>query len=841
MGIIDTFKSLTVNKAAVRRLQNQLDVMSATRPLAGVMEQGRTYIVPMYKVHPEQIYNVAKNSDILRIVHNALRAEVFRNGYELIPADQSDSDDLVFEPAPADAVGVLSSGKAQETVRKRRFSITKAEEDGKQGLNSLEAEPAQDGRDVVPDEKGGVKTEDLAEAGVAGKGVLTPAQKAERNEIIKFLSRCNSNGQTIQEVSEELEDDLNIFDDAYMLFAFSYSDQGMPEKLLEVLRVDPKYMGLVMNDQDMCGRDNKGNFIMTSVSDRTNRHVVPFDQAENAVNPANGEKMYPIWYSHRGMNGSETFYFEHEIVHANRYMPSKRYGYSPVITLWEKVQTLLAMDQYVQQLYQGQRPPKGILMARTGNSEALSTAWEKMKSKVKENPHLPGLLGIQGGATGDSGRFAEYFDFMKGFDEMQYTEARQEMRNIIGAFYMVSPIFQNDTSTSGGLNNEGLQITVTNRGSARCQGTHNTKFYRRLMQCLGKAHWVLQLRPSEEQDEMAKLERLEKSIKVGSDAVTAGLVAIFDEDKGETVIKGGSFVKAEPVDPFGGTTGGAGGFPPGKPGEPKPPGNAGKEGTPPKPDAGGKPETNKDTSVSKASPRPFQKELQETINAFMKEKGRNPTAEELEDVKQLIKAQLTSRLRKTAADMFKKTYLQVVDEVETDLGMNLLFGQRDENALLYLETNAILNQSFVGLTNDVAAQLGVAVRDAYANPAGVSVDDLAEKLAEVAEFAEGRAANIARTEIGKVSAAARKISYEKASEERNEVFLFRHAGPTDARTTPACKRIMQRTANGVPWNEYVDIIEEESKQEFPDWSVDKQAPLAHYQCRHVPLRVTNRL
>lgn len=48
---------------------------------------------------------------------------------------------------------------------------------------------------------------------------------------------------------------------------------------------------------------------------------------------------------------------------------------------------------------------------------------------------------------------------------------------------------------------------------------------------------------------------------------------------------------------------------------------------------------------------------------------------------------------------------------------------------------------------------------------------------------------------------------------------------------------MKRTAQGVPWNDYVQIMKEESAQDFPEWSVDAFAPVPHYQCRHIALKV----
>ena len=52
---------------------------------------------------------------------------------------------------------------------------------------------------------------------------------------------------------------------------------------------------------------------------------------------------------------------------------------------------------------------------------------------------------------------------MDTLEEMQYITVRDEMRQRIASFYGVSNVFMMDTGKSGGLNNEGLQVLVTNR------------------------------------------------------------------------------------------------------------------------------------------------------------------------------------------------------------------------------------------------------------------------------------------------------------------------------------------------------------------------------------------
>ena len=825
MALRDFFKQTSgALKRQVAELQAELINERWMRPIASALyPSGRIYIIPTYKFSNEQIYLVAKNSDILSIVRNALRGEIFRNGIELVEAMDTDEDVVSDQD---------TEGSEPKQENSDEQDIEKADPEAEDSTDAADKQlPADNFKPVQPK-----------------RAQPTPKKgnDAERRKIIQFLDRCNANGQSILDVCKQIEDDINIIDDGYMLFVFDYTfENGAPEpsgrELVEVIRIDPKYMSLVMNEQDIPGMDNDGNFLMSCPGNRTQLHVVPPEQVDQAFDPRSGQKLQRVYYKHKNTKGAEVFYFEDEIAHRSRYVPSTRLGYAPVITLWEKVQILMAMDQYMQELYQGQRPPKSLMLIRTSNKESLRAAWDDMLERARQNKHLPGMLGIQGGgAQGDSGRFAEFFDLMKGLDEMQYIEARQEMRSQIGAYFGVAPIFQNDVSTGGGLNNEGLQITVTNRASQRAQTDYNDFFFKRLLRAMGYAHWVLTLKPSEEQDEMAKLERMQLSITIGGDAVSKGLEAEWDEDKGEVIVRGGSFKKADPFQSPGGagnpfSPGASGGAKPISP--PKDTKDSGRasSGDSPKASTEGSPadvkkkRTQGFLNTTKVDEDDVMRAFKKIVDKYVKP-GQKPTPEQLEQIKTDVRNELAQRLRLTADRLFKLAYLDAADEVGRELGVNFMFETTDMNALEYLENNPILQQAFSNLAQETVENIQDIILDAYRNPEGLSSPQIAERVREAAGVAHSRAENIARTEVGKVAAAARKISYEK--EAGDDVMLYEHIGPSDSRTTGMCREVMLATQGGVPWDKYISILKSKAAQYFPDWTIDENAPLAHYQCRH---------
>ena len=64
-----------------------------------------------------------------------------------------------------------------------------------------------------------------------------------------------------------------------------------------------------------------------------------------------------------------------------------------------------------------------------------------------------------------------------------------------------------DNTTSGGLNNEGMQILVTNRAVQMAQNVYNNYVFPFLIKQFGITDWNLKLPPSEEEDEIAVLRK----------------------------------------------------------------------------------------------------------------------------------------------------------------------------------------------------------------------------------------------------------------------------------------------------------------------------------------------
>jgi len=220
-----------------------------------------------------------------------------------------------------------------------------------------------------------------------------------------------------------------------------------------------------------------------------------------------------------GGAGKTQYYLDGEVIHTSKYQPGKLYGRSPVATLWRQAMTLTAMDNYMYTAYSKRRMPKGLISVTTDNLESMKSFFKSMDEKLERDPHYIPKIGIESN-TGKGG--VNWVKFMDTLEEMQYLAARDEMRQRITSFYGVSNVFMMDTGKSGGLNNEGMQILVTNRAVEFGHKVYTDQLFPRLMEEMDVKDWTIALYPNEEEDEVTRLRRDEMEVNIAQRMMMIG-------------------------------------------------------------------------------------------------------------------------------------------------------------------------------------------------------------------------------------------------------------------------------------------------------------------------------
>ena len=368
----------------------------------------------------------------------------------------------------------------------------------------------------------------------------------------KFIEGyVNKSEQLFIDVLQELEDDLNIMDDAYIVLVKEYFIDGNGKirmhRIKEVYRGDPVTMFIYSDENGQ--RGTKG---FTCVNHRGVIHKDPHEKCEIC-----NSNLFPIHYVNR-VNGDDQHFLKGEVLHFSKYSPSRLYGMSPVITLFNNIMTLIAMENYVNQSYTKSRMPRGLLAVQTRNMDSMRSFWRSVKEKMEADPHFIPVMGIE--AEGGKGA-VEWIKFMDSLKEMDYVSVKDDLRDRISAFYGVSKVFMADNTTSGGLNNEGMQILVTNRAVQKAQTVYNNYVFPFLVKQFGITDWNLKLPPSEEEDEIAVLRKREIEVNIAASTKNLGFEVDMDEDGQFTFKKPepqekppaeGEGEQAEP-DPYAGT------------------------------------------------------------------------------------------------------------------------------------------------------------------------------------------------------------------------------------------------------------------------------------------------
>jgi uncharacterized OB-fold protein len=339
--------------------------------------------------------------------------------------------------------------------------------------------------------------------------------------IEKFLDRyVNKSEQLFIDVLRELEDDLNTMDDAYIVMVKEYFIDGNGKirmhRVKELYRGDPVTMYIYADENGV--RGTKG---FTCVNHRDIIATEPHETCEVC-----GSNLFPIHYVNR-VGGEDQYFLEGEVLHFSKYSPSRLYGLSPILTLYNHIMTLIAMENYVNSSYTKSRMPRGLLAVQTRNMESMRSFWRSVKEKMEQDPHFIPVMGIEA----ENGKGAvEWIKFMDSLKEMDYVSVKDDLRDRISAFYGVSKVFMADNTTSGGLNNEGMQILVTNRAVQMAQNVYNNYVFPFLVKQFGITDWNLRLPPSEEEDEIAVLRKREIEVNIAASIKNLGFEIEMDED-----------------------------------------------------------------------------------------------------------------------------------------------------------------------------------------------------------------------------------------------------------------------------------------------------------------------
>ena len=424
--------------------------------------------LPIFPFPLIMIYELADNIDAIRIPIETLNREMFKNGFEIVERFKYKCENCskTFQYAP----NIHEEGEDKIDMKKVQCDSC----------------GSYDMRRPVPE---------------------------HRKILEDIMSKpINGNMQNMEDLARQLERDLEIADNAYMLMLKNYFIDDITgeidmqkTEIKELLRIDPPQVAMIADSDGRIGYDDKRQKIWVcprfehrDKRQYTDRCDICNAKCLKAIIEVNS--VYSIGIPHP----KRVIYGEGEVIwKAGKYKPSLIYGLSPIFAIWSKAMSLSHMDEYVRKYFDKMRPPRGLLVVASRNYETFRKSWDALEQKATEDPYMIHPLMVESDKGGKN--MANWIDFTGSLQELQFIEVRKELRQIIGAVYGVLPLYYGEMV--GGWSQEGLQVTITNRAVKWGQDILYKAFFKKFAEVMGVDDWDLKLVAGEENDKLSELQR----------------------------------------------------------------------------------------------------------------------------------------------------------------------------------------------------------------------------------------------------------------------------------------------------------------------------------------------
>jgi len=275
-------------------------------------------------------------------------------------------------------------------------------------------------------------------------------------------------------------------------------------EIKEILRIDPPQVALIADSDARIGYDDKRLpvFVCPRFEHRDKRLTKPVCERCGSEALRATHEVSSV-YSIGIPQPKRVIYGEGEVLwKAGKYRPHMMYGYSPIYAMWSKVMALSHMDEYIRKYFDKMRPPKGLLIIASRNYETFRKSWNALEQRAIEDPYMIHPLMVESEKGGRN--MAQWLDFTGSLKELEFVAIRKELRQIIAASYGVLPLYYGEMPS--GWNQEGLQVTITNRMVSWSQSFLAKGFMDPLAKELGVTDWILRLKEGEETDRLREIQ-----------------------------------------------------------------------------------------------------------------------------------------------------------------------------------------------------------------------------------------------------------------------------------------------------------------------------------------------
>ena len=325
----------------------------------------------------------------------------------------------------------------------------------------------------------------------------------QRKRLTKWLKDCNVFDQSMEEVFRQFHFDINSLDDGFIYVAKEYKDMGdgtVSSRPIEIRRLNP---ALVEFDLDQAGLPKNTHFIC------------PIDRNDIADEPGlskKGVQRIPAMYKYYHRN-QHMYFADDEIIHLSKFSPSETYGWSPILTIFEKALTLVGMDKNLYRYFFERKMPASMLLVTTDDPESLRREREHIAAQTRLDPNYVPMVAVS--ARNQRGR-VDMVRLFHSLQEMDYLPVREEVRERVAAMWGVTPAWQGAPEAFGGLSQQTQQLVVMSRVVESDQRMFHEKVFPQLLDSFGITDYEIQLPQPEEKAENTRLSFAAQKIQIAN-------------------------------------------------------------------------------------------------------------------------------------------------------------------------------------------------------------------------------------------------------------------------------------------------------------------------------------
>jgi hypothetical protein len=339
--------------------------------------------------------------------------------------------------------------------------------------------------------------------------IVKNPDKAQLTRFSKFLTDANVFDQSLEEVLRQFHFDVNSIDDGFLYLAKEYEELGdgkIGAKVKEIRRLNP---ALVEFDLDAAGLPKNAHFIC------------PLDRTDIAEEPGKSKKGYkriPAMYKYYHRN-QHMYLADSEVIHLSKFSPSETYGWSPILTVFEKALTLIGMDKNLYRYFFERKMPASMIMVTTDDPESLRRERAHIAAQTRLDPNFIPMVAVS--SRNNRGR-VDMVRLFHTLQEMDYMPIKQEIRERIASMWGVSPTWQGTPEAFGGLSNTTQNLTVMSRVVESDQRLFHDKIFPELFRAFGITDWEIELPQPEEKAEATIISHAQQKVAIANQLAQLG-------------------------------------------------------------------------------------------------------------------------------------------------------------------------------------------------------------------------------------------------------------------------------------------------------------------------------